>query len=175
MTHNFKGTPVRGEADVLQLCESLEAAMRERGVVLTGRFRSPAGGEEGVDAEATTRAGELIRVQVVGVIEEATMARLGREGQASSSKGTAALADDVCRAIRHKVSSYPRSQRKTVTLALDAIRSPGHASPAVVDAVRSGPCGELLSGEFAEIWLVGPTEHHTYLLAPRPVQARTAL
>lgn len=59
----------------------------------------------------------------------AGMAQLGREGRASSEKDVSRLADETCAAIK-KIESYPASLRSEVTLAFDAIRSPGHATAA---------------------------------------------
>jgi hypothetical protein len=163
--HEFTGRPVRGESDVLQVCESLQEALRRRGVTLVGTFRTPTGPEGGVDAKGDTADGSVLRVQVIGVIDQQTMAELGREGRASSDKDVMRLADEVCTAIRKKVASYPASVRGGVTLALDAIRSPGHATAGVVEALRSGPCMEILrESGFHEIWLVGPTADHAYQL-----------
>jgi hypothetical protein len=163
--HEFTGRPVRGESDVLQMCESLQEALRRRGVTMVDKFRAPTDPESGVDAEGHTVAGSLLRIQAVGVIDQQTMAELGREGRASSEKDAWQLADEVCTAVKKKIDSYPASLRSGVTLALDAIRSPGHATAEVVEALRSGPCMAILrSSGFHEIWLVGPTEDHAYLL-----------
>jgi hypothetical protein len=158
--HEFTGRPVRGESDVLQVCESLQEALRRRGVTMVGKFRAPTGPESGVDAEGDTAAGSVLRVRVIGVIDQQTMAELGREGRSSSEKDVLQLADEVRAAIKKKIDSYPASVRRGVTLALDAIRSPGHATAEVVEALRSGSCSEMLrSTGFDEIWLVGPTDH----------------
>jgi len=163
--HEFTGRPVRGESDVLQVCESLQEALRRRGVTLIGRFRTPTGPEVGVDAEGHTGDGSVLRVQVVGVIDQQTMAELAWEGRTSSNKDVLQLADEVCTAIRKKIDSYPASLRGGVTLVLDAIRSPGHATAGVVEALRSGPCMDILrESGFHETWLVGPTADHAYHL-----------
>ena len=164
-SHEFTGQPVRGESDVLQVCESLRGALKRRGITVVGKFRTPTGREGGIDAEGDAADGSVILVQVIGVIDQRTMAKLGREGRASSKRDFVELADEVCAAIEKKIGAYPRTQRSEVTLALDAIRSPGHAASEVVDALIGGPCTDIIrSSGFQAIWLVGPTVDLTHLL-----------
>jgi len=132
---------------------------------MVDKFRMPTGREGGFDAEGHTVDGSVIRVQVTGVLDQATMAQLGRAGHVSSQKNLVQLANEICDAIRRKIASYSVAQRNEVALALDAIRSPGHATSAVVEALRRGPCKEILrSSGFQAIWLVGPTVDLTYLV-----------
>jgi hypothetical protein len=165
LVHEFSGEPVRGERDVLQVCESLQEALRRRGVTIAGKFRTPPGREGGIDAEGHTVDGAVVRVQVTGVIDQATMAQLGRDGRTSSQQDVVRLANDICNAIVRKVASYPAFQRNEVLLALDAIRSPGHASSAVAEELRKRSCKEVLgSSGYQAVWLVGPKADLTYLL-----------
>jgi hypothetical protein len=142
---------------------------RRHSVVEVSRLRAnsarPPGREGGIDAEGHTVDGAVIRVQVTGVIDQATMAQLGRDGRASSQQDVVQLADEISNAIRRKIASYPAIQQNEVVLALDAIRSPGHASSAVAQEVRKCLCKEVLgSSGFQAIWLVGPKADLTYLL-----------
>jgi hypothetical protein len=164
-SHEFSGQPVRGEHDVLQVCEVLHEALRRRGVTVVGKFRKPTGRERGIDAAGRTVDGLVLRVQVIGVIRQATMTQLGREGRASSGKNDLQLADEICDAVTRKTARYPATQRNEMVLALDAIRSPGHATRAVVEALRTGRCKNRLQlSGFQSIWLVGPTADRTYQL-----------
>jgi hypothetical protein len=158
LSHEFKGNPVRGEADVLQVCRSLQEALSRARIEIVGAFHIPQGHETGIDAEGETTTGSIVRVQVVGVIDQETMAALGRDGQVSSQRTAEELAGDICSAIKRKSAAYPNSLRAEVVLALDAIRSPGHVDPEVIMAVTREPCVQILrSSGFASIWLVGPT------------------
>jgi len=167
LSHELRGQPVRGESDVLQVCRSLQEALPRTGVEIVGGFHIPQGRETGIDAEGETTTGSVVRVQVVGVIAQETMAALGRDGQVSSRKNANELALDICNAIEKKSAAYPSTQREEVTLALDVIRSPGHVVPEVIMAVTSDPCVQILrSSGFDSIWLVGPTGSLTYQLHP---------
>jgi hypothetical protein len=76
LSHEVKGHPVQGEADVLQVCRSLQEALRRAGIEIVGTFDIPQGHETGIDAEGETTSGSIVRVQVVGVIDQETMAAL---------------------------------------------------------------------------------------------------
>jgi hypothetical protein len=167
LSHELRGQPVQGESDVLQVCRSLQEALHRTGVEIVGSFHIPEGRETGIDAEGKTTTGSVVRVQVVGVIDQETMAALGRDGRVSSQRNAEELANDICSAIKRKSKAYPDSQRAEVLLALDAIKSPAHVTPEVVMAVTREPCVQILrSSGFASIWLVGPIGPLTHQLDP---------
>jgi hypothetical protein len=163
--HTFAGTPVRGERDVLQACENLQEALKRDGIVLTGKFVQPGGAERGVDAVAMTTTGEAIEVQTVGVLDQATLATLGRAGAASTDRDAAARADDICAAVQKKSASYAGQDKQEITLMLDSIRSPGHVSGEVLQELQSPARQAVLKGAgLKAIWLVGPTSDRTHKL-----------
>ncbi len=166
LDHEFTGRPVRGEGDVLQVCESLQEALGRRGVTMVGKFERST--EGGIDAVGHAADGLLLRVQVTGVIDQPTMAQLWREGRASSEKDVLELADEVCAAVQRKIDACYASTSE-ITLVLDAIRSPGHATSGVVAVLSTGPrMAVLRSSGFEAIWLVGATADHAYLLYEQP-------
>lgn len=169
MSHQFEGRPARNEEDVLQACESLMEALRSRGLTFNGKFRIPDGQETGIDATATTFDGEVINVQVVGVRQQDLLAQLGRTGAASSAATPDELADDVCSKVKAKRDVCPPNDRPGVVLLIDAIRSPGHTFPAVIDSLRASPRVDILQTTgYRAVWLAGPTTSLTQRLDAEP-------
>jgi hypothetical protein len=117
-SQEHSGLPVRGESDVLQMCECLHDALTNSGHDLDGKFYIPDGPEAGEDARVNLHGGGVIRVQAVGVRDESTMAQLGRNGATSSTS-----------AIQTRSS-----------LASHDPRGKFHAPVAVIGAHASGNC-----------------------------------
>lgn len=158
LSHEYEGRPARNEEDVPQACESLMEALKLEGVVLVAKFKTPGGRESGIDATATTTTGDVINVQVVGVRQEQLLATLGRTGTTSSSASTSELADDVCKSVEAKRDAYPPAVRRDNVLLVDAIRSPGHTMPEVLDVLRVSPRIDVLrSTGYQAVWLAGST------------------
>jgi len=148
---------------VLQVCESLMEAMKATGVEFDGKFREPAGREDGVDACAQLAGGGVVEVQVVGVRDQTLSRMLGAKGTASSTKAADEMADDICDRVVKKRDSYPSAVRQGRVLAVDAIRSPGHTTPAVLKALQQPARAEVLrSSGFEAVWIVGPTQKLTF-------------
>jgi hypothetical protein len=106
-----------------------------------------------------------IEEEPTSAVFQATMIQLGRDGRASSQQNVVQLANEICNVIGRKVASYPAIQWNEVVLALDAIRSPDHASSAVAQELRKRSCKEVLgSSGYQAIWLVAPKADLAYLL-----------
>jgi hypothetical protein len=167
VSHGYRGQPPHGEDDVLEACESLMEALKARGVSFAGKFRRAEGREIGVDACATlTNGDEQLEVQVVGVSEQAIWSELGRTGSAASMATPDQLADQVCAAVTAKAAVYPADDRAGRVLLVDATRSPGHTTPAVINALKQPERGAVLGASgFGAVWLAGPTPALTYLLS----------
>ena len=91
------------------------------------------------------------------------MEELGRSDSAESKKSTADLGDDICSAIKGKLG-YAPPLRAGLILAVDAIRTPAHATPPVADWVRANCASLLGESGFHAIWLVGPLGTMTFKL-----------
>ena len=163
-TQRYEGERTEGESDVLQVCRNLRGALRRNGVDVLGGFKKP-DEDQGVDCEGTSADGDRIEVQVTGVIPSETMKALGTEGRASSQKDKYQLATEVCHAVRSKVESRKPADPSQIILALDAIRSPGHAKRRIVEVLEGESYNIIRSSGFAAVWLVGPTPASTFLLS----------
>jgi hypothetical protein len=158
---HLQGRPVRGESDVLEVCEVLRQALLAAGVVVS-KFRKPDGPERGVDAVADSQEGE-VRVQVTGVLPRHQQAELGRMGSTKSSRTAHERAEDVSAAIKRKMDT---TSRHRVILALDSIRSFEHVQQEVLSILAQQPFKTIaLSSGFKSVWLVGPTQAHAHRLA----------
>ena len=163
-TQRYEGERTEGESDVLQVCRNLRGALRRNGVDVLGGFKKP-DEDQAVDCEGTSADGDRIEVQVTGVIPSETMKALGTEGRASSQKDKYQLATEVCHAVRSKVESRKPADPSQIILALDAIRSPGHAKRRIVEVLEGESYNIIRSSGFAAVWLVGPTPDSTFLLS----------
>jgi hypothetical protein len=129
-----------------------------------GGFKKP-DEDRGVDCEGASADGDRVEVQVTGVIPSETMKTLGTEGSSSSQKDEYQLATEICQAVRRKVESKKPADPSQTILALDAIRSPGHARRRVVEVLEGESYNIIRSSGFAAVWLVGPTTDSTFLLS----------
>jgi hypothetical protein len=152
---------------VLHVCEVLRDALHHEGVEIPRKFRRHSGPEAGIDAIGQTAEGSEVRVQVTGVVDQSTMADLGREEQAATRKDTGQLAADILAAVVKKA----KSTSEGIILALDAIRSPAHATGEIVKALSVDRFAETLrQSGFEQIWLVGSAADRAYRLhPPRPI------
>jgi hypothetical protein len=166
-SQEFGGSPIQGEDGVLQVCWVLQMALEQKeGLSFEGGFSVPPGPEEGVDAQALMADGSPFRVQVVGVIAEATQRSLRQQGHTSARKTADALAGEVCSALQKKTKSYPIAQKRKLVLALDATKSPGHAHKSVAQALKRNEqhLSVATCSEFQAVWLVGSTVDRTFRL-----------
>jgi hypothetical protein len=158
---SFTGRPPQNEEDVLQVCRALRTALAREGLVC-GRFRLPSDRVDDVDAVADREDGRLVQVQVTRV-ERGVWRDLAIEGAAELHRSAAALAGDIVVAIESKLL-YPEAQRGRIVLALDALRSPGYTSAAVVQAVLDERADWIAECGFEGVWLVGASAALTYRL-----------
>jgi hypothetical protein len=160
---SFDGMPVRGEADVLQVCKVLRQALLAKGFELE-KFRLPKD-DRAADAVAETPNGEM-EVQVVGVLPASIQAELGRTNSATSNASAAERAEQVCTAIEKKAGRYAPAVKAALVLALDSIRSPAHTLHDVVSELKSAVfSGRVANSGFKAVWLVGPLATDTHQLA----------
>ncbi len=163
-TQRYEGERTEGESDVLQVCRNLRGALRRNGVDILGVFKKP-DEDRGVDCEGASADGDRVEVQVTGVISSETMKTLGTVGSTSSHKDEHQLATEICQAVRRKVESKKPADPSQIILALDAIRSPGHATIGVVEVLEGESYNIIRSSGFAAVWLVGPITDSTFLLS----------
>jgi hypothetical protein len=163
-TQRYEGERTEGESDVLQVCGNLRGALKRHGVEVVGGFKKP-DEDRGVDCEGTAADGDPVEVQVTGVIPSETMKALGSEGRTSAQKDEYQLATEICQAVRSKVERRKPADPSQIILALDAIRSPGHAKRRVVEVLEGESYDIVRSTGFAAVWLVGPTTDSTFLLS----------
>jgi hypothetical protein len=86
-----------------------------------------------------------------------------RGAEVERNLSAAELADDVAAAIRAKL--YAPAVRADLVLALDAIRSPGHADTAVAETFVQAYGTWARSPGYRAIWLVGPVASLCHRLA----------
>lgn len=110
--------------------------------------------EHGVDYE-TTDGRDKLEIQVTRLPDESMWMKLGRTGTFSKNTTIEKAADDLREAIRHK-ESIPARQRSTLTVAIDAMDTSGHAVPAVATVFRQRYGAEVQRLGFQSIWVVGP-------------------
>ncbi len=162
----FQGRAAQGEADVLQVCRSLRAALEREGEHWE-RFKVPAWATDDVDAYTTNDGGQTLQVQVTKV-ERTAWKLLALDSSASFQHGIDGLAGAIRAAIDAKGDpssqrrkGVPRSRRERLVLALDAIRSPGYVHEPVVTAFLDQHGEWAASLGYPAIWLVGPTAELT--------------
>jgi hypothetical protein len=114
--------------------------------------------EEGVDFKAHDRSNTslVLHVQVTKAMADGEYWRaLNQNAVASDTRHVDQAADDLMTAIDRKFTITASQQRASLVLALDAIKTPGHALQPVATsfAARHGPWASRLG--FQAIWIVG--------------------
>lgn len=156
---SFIGMPPQNEEDSLTACRTLVLAFN-----LAGDDWDPPceGSGDEVDCWALSKARrDRLEIQVVRALcEEDFWRAAGLDLRVEKlSVKPSELAAQLRRAVELKTDKrpIPPAQRTTLTLALDARRTPALAFDAVVKAFKAHHGAWAASHGFASIWLVGPT------------------
>lgn len=138
---------------MLEVCECFRHAASGYEDLTKFARASEGRGERGIDATAvwSGKEGSPVHVQVTRV-ERGVLRALATSGTACSDMSIAELADAVAEAVDAKAHQADPQ----VLLLLDALHSPAHARPEVVEALQLHHGGRLSTTRWREIWLVGP-------------------
>jgi hypothetical protein len=106
-----------------------------------------------------------LRMQVTRASDDEPMwAKLGRDRAVNTTFDAASAADELMRAVTKKSKRYGDSQRKNLTLVLDAARTPGHTFRQVFDSFVSRHAAACRACGFAAVWLIGAVDELTLQL-----------
>jgi len=97
-------------------------------------------------------------MQVVRAAPADLWRSLARDGIASQHSNIAGSAEELRQAMRKKALHYAAEQRASLTLVIDASRTPVHTFHRVIDAFRKRAAGESKPSGFEAVWLVGPND-----------------
>lgn len=153
----------QGESGALDVCEMLINRLNQDG----GRWGSPtrpAGPEDGVDCTATD-GGDRLLIQVTRVAPPTIWQRLARVGTVKTSGPVKSAAEELYMAVKRK-TGIPPQQRAAIVLALDVMRTPGHATTEVITEFQQSYGAWAAGLGFKDIWVVGPTLRLTARLTP---------
>jgi hypothetical protein len=160
----FEGDRPQGEDDVLQVCRTLRAVLNANGGTW-GRFEEPRGRVDDVDATSTDIAGNVLDVQVTRADQHMWGVAAANDGIGELDRDAVTMANGIRDAIDRKARGHAVAQRAKLVLALDTLRSPGHAHPNVAAAFIAAHGTWARDLGYRAIWLVGPTAPLSHLLA----------
>jgi hypothetical protein len=155
----FKGRPAERKDHVLQVCRILRTALNDHGDTWGSFSAPPAPADDpadGIVATATDQAGVVLRVQVSRVDRPAAKT-MARGDAVVRRRSVGQRVTDIRRAMDAQIRHHPAAGNGELLLALDAIRSPEHVEPAVVQAFLAAHHASIAPLGYRAIWLVGPT------------------
>lgn len=148
------GQPPRNEEDSLAVSDRLVRYLNIGGE----HWSNPVPGVADVDAISTDRTNPAMRlsIQVVRASTDRNFWQtLGRDGAAEKIQDVAAASNELISTIRKKAGRYPAAQRSSLTLVLDAGRTPNHTFKEVHDLFAQTHRDECCSFGFSSVWIVG--------------------
>jgi hypothetical protein len=159
----FKGRPAQRKDHVLQVCRILRTALNDQGETW-GSFSEPPAPADDVVATATDQAGVVLRVQVSRV-DRPTAKTMARGDAVARRRSVGQRVTDIRRAMDAQARRHPATASNELLLALDAVRSPEHVEPAVVQAFLAAHHSSIAELGYRAIWLVGPTGDMSHRLS----------
>jgi hypothetical protein len=151
-----RGPAPKNEDDTLSTCDRLVAKLRADGE----DWAEPEEGSEEVDCQCTAAQGGhgYLKIQVVrATVDSAIWRELSLKKELARSIDKAQAISDLHAAIAKKAEKIPPAQRRTLVLALDANRLPGHAFDDVIDGFTAEHGAWLRRLGFSRTFVVGPT------------------
>lgn len=153
LRHSIQGTSPRGEDGSVEVCNLLIERLNSDGACW-GAASQPKGRERGIDCEAMYGA-RTLQIQVTRLPARRMWAALANRRAVSCQTTVDGAADELRKAIKHKEST-PLADRPSITLAINALDTAGHALPAVAEHFRHKYGAEMSNLGFESIWIVGP-------------------
>jgi hypothetical protein len=155
ITLNVTGPSPKNEEDALEICARLVRMLNEHGET----WSDPVRGEQDIDGYSENLTGDKLRMQVVRAINDTEFWRqLNEDGSATIEFTALTVANELMNTIRKKASKYPAAQRNSLTLVLDASRTPSHTFQRVIDVFHQQHLPDCKAAGFAQIWVVGPQD-----------------
>ena len=110
-----------------------------------------------IDGYATNADGDKLEMQVVRASNNGKMwQEINDAGSATVAYDVTAAAGELIGAVRKKVAKYSDTQRKAITLVLDAGRTPNITFQNVLNHFQRDHLEECQKAGFAQVWVVGP-------------------
>jgi len=153
LSHSITGPSPRGEEGSLDVCSLLVERLNKEGSTWGRPFR-PDGADRGVDCVAEDHEKKL-HIQVTRIPSRSIWRKLAMLGSVGSQITVGEAAQDLFNAIQNK-QSIPPHDRPAITLAIDSMDNPGHATPQVVKSFRRRYAHYVDSLGFSSVWVVGP-------------------
>jgi hypothetical protein len=146
------GRTPTNEDNALDVCARLVRWLNATGA----DWSDPIAGTDDVDGYSTNSRCEKLQMQVSRASHGDGMWRnLNRKGSVNVESDTENAANEIIDRVRKKSAKYPLTQRKALTLVVDASRTPGHTFQPVFDRFRCLHFEECKSSGFAQVWVVG--------------------
>jgi len=152
------GVPPQGEDDTMFAARLLVNVLNQRG----GRWGTPTFGTGAVDAQVAeiVPSGASLSIQVVRVeVAQDLWMQLHRAQRVERGQAAATMSETVRNAITHKAHSLPSiSERRGITLAIDANRLPAYVFDDVISRFLADHETWASTLGFDAIWIVGPVD-----------------
>ena len=149
------GSSPKNEDDALDICARFVRVLNLKG----GNWTAPKQGEQDVDGYSTTSADEVLKMQVVRACHNPELWKdLTQSGTASTESIASEVAKDMFAAIRKKSLKYPSTQKKELTLLLDAARTPIYTFRQVLDEFKANHLLACQKAAFQQVWVIGPQD-----------------
>jgi hypothetical protein len=161
ITGNVQGRSPQGEEGSLTVCEILIEYLNQLGA--NWAIPHPDNqGERGIDCVSEREQDHLL-IQVTRIPDAVDWKGLNKSGAASIANDVSTAISQLQRAIEGKATIDP-SLRRSITLVIDAMRTPAFATPPVVHAFKAVHGQYIDSLAFKSIWVVGPVASTVYRL-----------
>ena len=161
----YSGPPSHNESDNLSVARTLLSVLNHNGEDW-GPPSKPPGSDRGVDMEAFGPLGHL-EMQITRVPTNQEFWRsLNQTGHADRFVVATAAADHLMDAVREKAVRVPLMDRATLTLVLDATKSPEFEFPEARQLFFEKHSAAATSFGFADVLMVGVARVDSLLTAP---------
>jgi hypothetical protein len=153
----IQGQPPRNESGADVVAARLIRKLNAQGASWT----EPVPGLADVDALATSSLNpdEHLSIQVIRANADGELwKQLAREGTAAKHHDSVSAARELMAAINKKAAKYPIAQRQSLTLILDASRTPNYTFNDVHNSFAEHFEQECQACRFESVWVVGGTD-----------------